>query len=259
MNYIKTLLQEHIGTVIFNNDSKCNSLNKDMLAELIESIDNLHKEKARVIVLRANEGVKVWCAGLNIAELPKPGKDPLSYRHPFEAAMRKIQSVPVPVIAMIEGSVWGGGCDMAFTCDILIGTDNTTFAITPAKIGVPYNTPGMVHFLNMVELNIAKEMFFTASPVDAEQAKNLGILNHKIPIDELEEFTYKMAKKITCNSPLSIAVIKEQLNVISAARPLNSQVFEKIEDLRHKAYESNDYKEGVQAFLEKRHPRFTGK
>ncbi len=259
MKYIKTALKDHIGTVCFDNDEKRNSLNKEMLEEYIAALNEFSSNDARVVVVRANPGVKVWCAGLNISELPKPGKDPLSYKHPFEKVMRKIQSIPVPVIAMIEGSVWGGGCDMAFTCDILIGTNNTSFAITPAKIGVPYNTPGMVHFLNMVELNIAKEMFFTASPIDAEQAKNLGILNHLVPLDELEEFTYRMAKKITLNSPLSIAVIKEQLNVISSAKPINSEVFEKIEDLRNRAYESDDYREGVQAFIEKRHPRFRGK
>lgn len=259
MKNIRAELQNHVGTICFDNDSKCNSLHTEMLNAMIDTLDDFRDQKARVIILRANQAAKVWCAGLNITELPVPGKDPLSYKHPLERVMRRIQRIPVPVIAMINGSVWGGGCDLAFTCDILIGTSNASFAITPAKIGVPYNTPGMIHFLNMVELNIAKEMFFTASPVDAEQAKNLGILNHLVNPDDLEDFTFSMARKITYNSPLSIAVIKEQLNVIGSAKPVNSEIFERIEELRHKAYESDDYKEGIQAFLEKRHPKFTGK
>ena len=258
MSLIKTEIKDFIGTICFNNDEKRNSLSKDMMAEFIDAIDLMHREKVRAIVLRANPGVKVWCAGLNISELPEPGNDPLFFHHPLEKIMRRIQKFPAPVIAMINGSVWGGGCDLSFVCDILIGTHDASFAITPAKIGVPYNTTGIVHFLNMVELNIAKEMFFTAAPIAALKAENLGILNHLVSTEEIESFTYEMARKITMNSPLSIAVIKEQLNIMGAARPINSEFYEKIDELRQKAYNSKDYKEGITAFYEKRKPKFIG-
>jgi methylmalonyl-CoA decarboxylase len=258
MSLINTEIKEYIGTICFNNDEKRNSLSKEMMDQFIDAIDLMQKEKVRAVILRANPGIKVWCAGLNISELPEPGNDPLFYHHPLEKIMRKIQKFPAPVIAMINGSVWGGGCDISFVCDILIGTKDTSFAITPAKIGVPYNTTGIVHFLNMVELNIAKEMFFTAAPVGAEKAESLGILNHLVPLEELEDFTYEMARRITLNSPLSIAVIKEQLNIMGAARPINSEFYEKIDELRQTAYNSKDYQEGITAFFEKRKPRFIG-
>jgi len=258
MSLIKTEVKDSIGTICFNNDEKRNSLSTALMNEFIDALDMMGAEKVRVVVLRANQGVKVWSAGLNIAELPEPGNDPIFYHHPLEKIMRRIQKFPAPVIAMIDGSVWGGGCDLSFVCDILIGTKNTSFAITPAKIGVPYNTTGIVHFLNMVELNIAKEMFFTARPISAEKAENLGILNHLIDADELEAFTYEMAAAIASNSPLSIAVIKEQLNIMGAARPINSEFYEMIDELRQKAYSSKDYQEGLKAFFEKRPPRFTG-
>lgn len=258
MNLIKTDIRDNIGTICFNNDDKRNSLSKEMMQAFMEALDLMEEKKARVIILRANTGVKVWCAGLNISELPEPGKDPLFYHHPLETIMRKIQKFPAPVIAMINGSVWGGGCDLSFICDILIGTNKASFAITPARIGVPYNTTGIVHFLNMVELNIAKEMFFTAKPISAEKAENLGVLNHLVEEDELEPFTYDMAQQIAKNSPLSIAVIKEQLNIMGAARPINSEFYEKIDELRQKAFNSRDYAEGLKAFSEKRKPYFTG-
>ena len=258
MSLIKTEVKDSIGTICFNNDEKRNSLSTALMNEFIDALDKMGAEKVRVVILRANQGVKVWSAGLNIAELPEPGNDPIFYHHPLEKIMRRIQKFPAPVIAMIDGSVWGGGCDLSFVCDILIGTKNTSFAITPAKIGVPYNTTGIVHFLNMVELNIAKEMFFTARPVSAEKAENLGILNHLVDADELESFTYEMAAEIASNSPLSIAVIKEQLNIMGAAKPINSEFYEKIDELRQKAYSSKDYQEGLQAFFEKRKPVFTG-
>jgi len=101
-------------------------------------------------------------------------------------------------------------------------------------------------------------MFFTAKPVSAENAENLDILNHLVPSDELESITYEMAKGIAQNSPLAIAVIKEQLNIMGAARPINSEFYEKIEELRQTAYKSKDYEEGVKAFFEKRKPDFIG-
>ena len=258
MSLIKTEIRDNIGTICFNNDEKRNSLSKEMMEEFMQALDLMEENRVRVIVLRANSGVKVWCAGLNISELPEPGKDPLFYHHPLEKIMRTIQKFPAPVIAMINGSVWGGGCDLSFVCDILIGTDKASFAITPARIGVPYNTTGIVHFLNMVELNVAKEMFFTAKPISAEKAENLGVLNHLVKDEELEAFTYDMAHQIAQNSPLSIAVIKEQLNIMGAARPINSEFYEKIDELRQKAFNSRDYAEGLKAFSEKRKPDFTG-
>jgi methylmalonyl-CoA decarboxylase len=258
MSLIKTEINENIGTICFNNDEKRNSLSRTMMQEFIDAIDLMEREKARVIVLRANTGVKVWCAGLNVSELPEPGKDPLFYHHPLEKIMRKIQKFPAPVIAMINGSVWGGGCDLSFICDILVGTPAASFAITPARIGVPYNTTGIVHFLNMVELNVAKEMFFTAKPISAGKAENLGVLNHLVEEDNIEDFVYEMASGIAANSPLSIAVIKEQLNIMGGARPINSEFYEKIDELRQIAFNSKDYAEGLKAFAEKRKPEFTG-
>ena len=258
MSLIKIEIHQSIGTICFDNDEKRNSMSEELLEEFYGALDLMEDSHVRVIILRANKGAKVWSAGLNISDLPAPGSDPIFYNHPLEKIMRRIQKFPAPVIAMIDGSVWGGGCDLSFVCDILIGTKNASFAITPARIGVPYNTTGIVHFLNMVELNIAKEMFFTAKPIGAEKAEGLGILNHLVDPEKIEDFTYEMAAGIAANSPLSIAVIKEQLNIMGAARPINSEFYEKIDELRQKAFNSKDYAEGLRAFAEKRKPRFTG-
>ena len=258
MKFIKSDLKEMIGTIIFNNDTKRNSLNFEMLSEIHQALDDFKKKKVRVVIIRSLKGAKVWSAGLSIEELPEPGTDPLTYNHPLEQVLRVIQRFPAPVIAMTEGSVWGGACDLAFVCDILIGSPNTSFAITPAKIGVPYNSSGILHFLNILGMNIAKEMFFTAKPITSQRAENLGILNHLVSVEEIENFTYKLAKDITFNSPLSISVIKEQLNILGSSNPINPSTFERVQELRNHAYESGDYLEGKKAFLEKRKPIFKG-
>jgi methylmalonyl-CoA decarboxylase len=160
---------------------------------------------------------------------------------------------------MIEGSVWGGACDLAFVCDLLIGTETASFAITPAKIGVPYNPSGVLHFVNMVGLHLAKEMFFTALPINAHQAKHYGVLNHLVPsVEQLEEFTMFTAEQMLQNSPLSIAVIKEQLRILGDSSAISPDTFERIQGLRRKVYDSKDYIEGKRAFLEKRKPKFIG-
>ncbi|HPI21171.1 MAG TPA: methylmalonyl-CoA decarboxylase [Candidatus Kapabacteria bacterium] len=257
MGLILKEFKDKIGTITFNNDEKRNCLSKQLLLEFIDALEELKREKARVVIIRAKRGARVWSSGFDINDLPDPGRDPLSYNDPLEVTLRAVQDFPAPVIAMIEGSVWGGACDLAFCCDILIGTHTASFAITPAKIGVPYNPSGIMHFISMAGTHLAKEMFFTALPINALQAKHHGILNHYVPnIEELEEFTMFTANLIKQNSPLSIAVIKEQLRILSSSQALSPETFERIQGLRRKVYDSNDYVEGIKAFKEKRKPNF---
>ena len=258
MSLIVTNHSDNIGTIILNHPETRNSLSNQLLSELIAALEFFEKRKARAVVIRAAAGVKVWSSGFDITELPVPGRDPLSYNDPLEHALRAIQLFPAPVIAMIEGSVWGGACDLSFICDIAIGCPSAAFAITPAKIGVPYNSTGILHFINVVGPRMTREMFFTARPIDADRAMQVGILNHLVPTDQLESFTYAMATQITENSPLAIAVIKEQLRLLGNSHPLSPETFERIQGLRRKAYDSVDYLEGKQAFLEKRKPVFKG-
>jgi methylmalonyl-CoA decarboxylase len=258
MSLVITEFKEKIGWITMNHDAKRNALSFELLCGLIDALDEMALRKARVVIIRANKGAKIWSAGFNIDELPRDGSDPLAYDNPLQKVIRAIMDFPAPVIVMAEGSIWGGACNIAFVCDIVIGTKDTCFAITPAKIGVPYNTSGILQFLDIIGAHTAKEMFFTAEPISSEKAYSLGILNHIVPSEELEEFTLKIAKKIIVNSPLSIRVIKEQLNILGNSMPLSPQTFEHIDMLRRVAGTSKDYQEGLKAFYEKRKPDFKG-
>jgi methylmalonyl-CoA decarboxylase len=259
MSLILMEYDKRIGTLTFNRAEKRNSFSAEMLKELIAALDSLEQKKAGAVIIRAQKGSKVWSAGMDINELPDPGRDPLSYHDPIEIALRVIKRFPAPVIALVEGGAWGAGCDLCFACDIAVGGPTATFAITPAKVGVPYNSSGILNFLNIVGMRIAKEMFFTANPLSAVRAHHLGILNHVVPEEELERFTYEMAGRIAENSPLAISVIKEQLRLLAGSHPLSPETFERIQGLRRQAYDSQDYLEGKRAFLEKRKPKFIGK
>jgi len=258
MELIRHEIKDSVGWITLNHDAKRNALSFELLNQLLAALNELEKKKVRVVVIRANKGVRVWSSGFNIDELPRDGSDPLAYDNPLQKVIRAIIRIPAPVITMAEGSIWGGACNIAFVCDIVIGTKDTCLAITPAKIGVPYNTSGILQFLDIIGSHIVKEMFFTAEPISAERAHSLGIINHIVPSDEIEEFTLNLCKKIIANSPLSIQVIKEQLNILGNSLPIAPNVFEHIDMLRRIAGTSNDYLEGLSAFYEKRKPMFKG-
>jgi methylmalonyl-CoA decarboxylase len=256
MSQVLTELKGGIGVITLNNVERRNCLSEAMLGGIEQSIHALVEDNARAIVLRAPRGSKVWSAGFDIRELPDPGIDPLGYNDDLSVALRAVQNCPVPVIAMIEGSVWGGACDLAVTCDMAIGTSSATFAITPAKLGVPYTTTGLMRFIGVMPMHIVKELFFTAQPISAARARELGILNHLVDSGDLEAFTFDLVAKILDNSPLAISVLKEQLRVLGNSYSMSPETQERIQGLRRKVYQSPDYSEGKLAFLEKRKPSF---
>jgi methylmalonyl-CoA decarboxylase len=259
MSYVITTIEDSIGTIMLNHGQKRNALSQPLIADILEALGAFRQQNLRVIILRAQEGATVWSAGHDVSELPQGHRDPLGWDDPLRRLIRELENYPAPIIAMIEGSVWGGACEVAFACDLVIAADDTTFAITPAKLGVPYNLSGLLTFMNTISLHIVKEMAFTASPIKAERAERLGIVNHIVSKQELTKHTYEIAKQIVRNSPLSIAIMKEELNLLANAHDLSPLMFERIQSMRRVVYNSQDYQEGIQAFLEKRLPKFLGK
>ncbi|MCX7971362.1 MAG: methylmalonyl-CoA decarboxylase [Negativicutes bacterium] len=251
-------VRDRVGIITLNNPKKLNSLSEALVGGVIGALDEFRAGRVPVVVMRAPAGQKVWSAGHDVKELPRKNRDPLGYFDSLENLLRAVEEYPGPVIAMVHGSVWGGACDLIMTCDMVIADETAAFAMTPAKLGVPYNASGILHFMNRLPINIAKEMFFTAELMPAERAHRVGIVNHLVGSDQLEEFTFKLAKVITTRSALSIEVIKEQFRIFSKAYPLSPSVFERIQGLRRRVYDSHDYEEAISAFLEKRQPVFKG-
>ncbi|WP_127079527.1 methylmalonyl-CoA decarboxylase [Rhodomicrobium lacus] len=256
---ILTEVTGHIGTITLNNTAKRNALSSALLDAITSALDSFKAQAVRVVIVRGQKGIKVWSAGHDIKELRRGHQDPLGYADPLEQALRAIRSYPGAVIAMVQGSVWGGAFDLVLSCDMIVADETSTFAITPVNLGLPYNTTGLLHCLNRLPVNFIKEMFFTASPVKAEAAARWGIINHLVPSAEIEAFTLELSEHIATKAPLAIAVVKEQLRVLTDFQPVAAQVFERIQNMRREVYESADYEEGIDAFLEKRKPNFQGR
>lgn len=258
MSLIETHVAESIGTLTLNYSIKRNTLSEALIGEMSRALGEMEQSGVRVLILRAYPGAKVWSAGHNVNELPLGGHDPLGWKDPLRQIIREIECFPAPVIALIEGSVWGGACELVFACDMIVATPDATFAATPAKLGVPYNASGLLTFMNAATPQIAKEMLFTGRPIAASRLERQGIVNHVLPREEIESFVYALAQDIRQNSPLSIAVMKEQMRILNGAHSLSPSDFERMQGLRRVVYNSDDYREGIRAFKEKRKPLFRG-
>jgi methylmalonyl-CoA decarboxylase len=259
MSFIEVEYADNLGFICFNNPLKRNALSRDLVHEVLEALRDFRERKIAVAILRAPDDCTVWSAGIDVKELPQSSREPFDYNDSPQELMRAVLEYPGPVMAMVHGSVWGGACDLVMTCDIVIGDETSSFAITPTKLALPYNASGILHFINRLGLNIAKEMFFSADPVMAERAERVGILNYLVSSENLLEFTTNLAKRMASRSSLAVAIIKEQFNLLAAAHPVAPDVFERIQSLRRQVYDSHDYVEGIRSFLEKRPPVFNGR
>ena len=258
---IKLEIKDRVAFIVMQNKEHYNTLSEVMCNEMSDALDEAYKAECVAIVIKAECSLNVWSAGHDNRELPIDGNDPLAYDVPMERLLRKVQDTPIPVIACVSGTVWGGACDLCVSCDMIVASGQATFAITPAKIGIPYNASGIMHFINQLGINKAREMFFTANAISAQDALNVGFVNAIARVEELDGMLEsRFLTPLRRNSVLSMSAIKRQFRILSrATSTISSESFEKINEYRRRVYQGDDYKEGIQSFLEKRPPEYKGK
>jgi methylmalonyl-CoA decarboxylase len=142
------------------------------------------------------------------------------------------------------------------SCDLVIADQSATFAITPANIGLPYSTSGLLRFMNNLPIHVLKEMFFCGKPLDAERATHFGVINQLVAHESLDSATLAIARDLTRKAPMAVRAVKEQLRILEDFQPVPVHAMEQIAALRREACESDDFTEGLNAFLTRRPPKF---
>ncbi|MCJ7683907.1 MAG: enoyl-CoA hydratase-related protein [Desulfobacteraceae bacterium] len=251
----------HVCTLILNCPEKRNVLTAGFFVEFNQRMRELSEDDTiRTIVIRG-AGDEAFCSGYDISALTADtdpyisgiGSNPFSS---FEMAVESIINYPYPVIAMLNGYAFGGGCDLAVSCDMRIGADHIRMGMTPAKIGMIYPPEGLTRFIQTIGLSKTKEIFFTGRAYDARRAKEMGLIDYLVPKAELESFTYHLAEEIAGNAPLSLKGIKRMLNLVLHRDQMAAGDRQEAEEILAKTFKSHDLREGRAAFLEKRKPAF---
>ncbi|HEX2162237.1 MAG TPA: enoyl-CoA hydratase-related protein, partial [Thermoleophilaceae bacterium] len=180
--------------------------------------------------------------------------------HPFHDAIEALEAYPYPVIAQINGHAIGGGLELALTCDIRIAKRGIRVGMPPAKLGLIYSHTGLRKFVDVCGPANTAELFYVGRNLEAERGLEIGLLNHVVEPDELEATAVSMAGEIAANAPLSLAGNKRILHELRAhAAALPADVERELVELRESCFRSEDFREGVRAFGEKRAPSWQGR
>lgn len=163
------------------------------------------------------------------------------------------------MIALLNGSAFGAGCELALCCDLRIGADDIRMGMPPAKLGLVYPLPGLMRFVQAIGFPNTRELFLTGRFYPAQRAKEMGLVHYLLPRQELESFTYEMAYEMAANAPLSLKGTKRILHLMTQSISLSDQGVREAQDLLDQTFSSEDLKEGQRAFLQKRKPAFKGR
>jgi len=246
-----------VATITINRPEKRNALNATVRRELVHALDTLKAGGDVRVLIITGAGDKAFVAGADVAEFAE--RTPLEQRAVMagRSAIEELAAFPWPTIAMINGYALGGGCELALACDLRVAARSARLGQPEIKLGLIPGGGGTQRLPRLVGLGAAMRLVLTGEPIDAEEAARIGLVDMVVEDAELVQRTQELARKIASHSPVALRLAKDALRA-SLETPLHA-------GLRHErelfitAFASEDGREGVRAFLEKRAPQFSGR
>ena len=252
-------VEDGIGYITFNNPEKHNAVSIEMWDALENILDGFREnQNIRVIVLNGAGG-KSFVSGADISKFDKErsSKDAvLSYNKMTQKVYENLETFPKPTIAMINGYCIGGGLNVAVCCDIRICSEKSKFAMPAAKLSLGYPFSSIKRLFDVMGPGMAKHFMFTAEKISADEALSCGLVQKLVKEDDLELFVNNYASTISKNAPLTIKAMKQI--VIEISKNSDDRDLLLCEQLASACFDSEDYKEGRKAFMEKRSANFKG-
>jgi len=249
-----------IGTILLNRAEKLNALDEATQCGLADALAAVaHDASIRVAVITGSG--RAFCAGGDIQTMAalKTEHHSATFRARLEAGneiVRAIRRMPKPVVASVNGPAAGAGVSLAMACDLRIASDSATFTQAFVKIGLHPDWGGTFFLPRLVGAGRAIEMFFLGEPVDAAEAQRIGLVNFVTPQDQLAAETRKLAERLAAQPPLSLSLLKEALYERYKTQ-LDSMMAYEV-GAQMKCFDSEEFTEGLRAFLEKRQAKFEG-
>jgi enoyl-CoA hydratase/carnithine racemase len=250
-----------VATLVLNRPEVHNAFRYDMWRGLAAAMRDFGADPAvRAIVIRG-AGERAFASGADIAEFPERRGTPeqaAAYGAAVADALGAVAAVEIPVIAMIHGYCIGGGCELAIACDLRIADTRARFGIPAAKLGVVLGVQELRELAGLVGLGAAKEILYTGRLFDADEALRIGLVNRVVPPEDLQAVVDELTGQIARNAPLAVAAAKALLGRV-ARGDAPDELAAAQSAFARRALDSEDHREAVRAFLEKRPPRFTGR
>jgi enoyl-CoA hydratase/carnithine racemase len=262
----KLLVDEPAPGVVrltISNPAKRNALDHPILDAITATLTDLATppSQARCVIITGAHGM--FSAGYDIGEIPDEEFEARAERlvaHPFTEAIDSLEAFPYPTLAALPGHTIGGGLELALACDLRVAGEGIKLGMPPAKLGLVYSHTGLGRFIDAIGAARTRELFLLGRHVDAPTALGWGLVNRVAAPDELERVALELARELAENAPLSQAGNKRVIaELLRAGRALDPQVEEELIELRRASFASEDMREGMRAFAEKRPPRWRGR
>jgi enoyl-CoA hydratase/carnithine racemase len=250
-----------VARLRLSNPEKRNPLDHDVLDALAHVLPDLDRGiEVRSVVITGTG--RAFSAGYDIGAIPDESFErdaEALVAHPFHAAMEAVSAHPFPVVAAINGHCLGGGLELAVRCDLRVCAAGAKLGMPPAKLGLIYSHTGLERFIDVIGVAGTRDLFLTGRTIDAERALQIGLVGDVVADDEVDAAAIDMAAQVAANAPLSLRGNKHAIETLARFPRLTPEQERELIELRESCFKSEDFREGIAAFAEKRPPRWQGR